>query len=212
MRTLKTIGGIFLVLYSILILFVEYRSGQEAVRYYLTDIQGPRPFYAINTSLSALFLALTSFAFLLSARCLVGDKFSEKRRVFYISQFLIFAYLAIDERFMFHEHMGSLIGINGDYTIISLGIVEAVIFFTLGKFMELPKQNKLYLAFAASFFLIMVINDRLIPATVFWRLSIEDLSKMWSGLFLCLFAWKTLLDHIDALRNRSKDTATQRLS
>jgi hypothetical protein len=115
-------GAIVLVCYSILILYIEYRFVQDEVRHYLGDIEGPRPFYAINTSLSVLLLACASLVFLASAYCIAGEKLNKKRRIFYIIQFLLFAYLALDDRFMIHKHIGPLLGVEGDYLVIGLAI------------------------------------------------------------------------------------------
>jgi len=40
----------------------------------------------------------------------------------------------------------------------------------------------------------------ILPHDMFMRLSIEDLAKLWSAVFLFKFAWDICIEKIDALK------------
>jgi hypothetical protein len=46
----------------------------------------------------------------------------------------------------------------------------------------------------------MMFADVILPYNMFMRLSIEDLAKLWSAVFLFKFAWDTCTEKIDALK------------
>ena len=189
---------IFLLLYSTTILYIEYSTSQNFVRNFLTDIEGPVPFYAINTTLSYTLFIISSVLFLISTYLVKLNKELENHSeiYFYISQFLIFLYLGIDDRFYFHERLNNLIGIPGDGIIIFIGVIELIILFTIGRITERnsPTKNSFYLFCLFAFFMIFI--DLVVPENMLLRLSLEDLLKTWSAFFVARFAWLILSENI----------------
>ncbi len=199
----KTILTILLLLYSIVILSIEFFISQDFVRNFLTDINGPVPFYAINTSLSSLLFVMTGVIFLVSYQLIEKTSNNKKEIWFYISQILIFIYLGIDDRFMIHERTKHNIGIDGDFIIAFFAATELLILIFLGNIRKRDLNTKISLLLAGCFTFIMLIFDNLIPEEMLFRLSIEDLSKTWAGFFLLLFSWNILSNNITKIRGIS---------
>lgn len=77
-----------LVVYSGVLLVVEANTSQDFVRHYFSDIEGPRPFFAVNTTLSTFLL--TGAAMLLVFVVFSGkDDISSRAKWFFSSQALI---------------------------------------------------------------------------------------------------------------------------
>jgi len=201
------IAVIFLLLYSTIILYIEYSTSQKFVRYFLTDIEGPVPFYAINTTLSYTLFIISSVLFLISTYLVKLNKEIENRSeiYFYISQVLIFLYLGMDDRFYFHERLYHHIGIPGDGIIILIGIIELIILFTIGRITERNSsiKNSFYLMCLFAFFMILI--DLIVPENMLLRLSLEDLSKTWSAFFVVRFAWLILSENINKISEYRKN-------
>lgn len=200
MNKTKAIFTIVLFLYSISILSIEFFTSQDFVRNFLTDINGPVPFYAVNTSLSSLLFVITGVIFLVSYQLIEKTSENKKEIWFYVSQILIFIYLGIDDRFMIHERTKHNLGIDGDIVLGLLVVIECLILFYLGNIHRRDVNTKISLLLAGCFTLIMLIFDHLIPEKMLFRLSIEDLSKTWSGFFLLMFSWNILSNNIKRIK------------
>jgi hypothetical protein len=197
---LRTWSIFLLAIYTAAIMIIELQTSQQFVRHFLTDIEGPVPFYAINTSLSVMLLFFTSLVFAVNILCMQSIRQNKLRFYFYVSQVIIFAYLGLDDRFMFHEKMKSNTGIEGDIVIILAAMVELFLLFKLGNIKNMNYRTKLYLILGAAFFGLMVMFDTLFPSEMVLRLSLEDLSKSWSAFFLFLFSWEILKENITSLK------------
>lgn len=182
---------IILLLYSIVILYIEYSTSQKFIRNFLTDIEGPVPFYAINTTLCYTLLIISSLFFLLSAYILrlKKDFYNSSEFYFLISQSIIFFYLAIDDRFMFHEKLNHYMGIPGDLIIVVIGLLELIILLTVGKIKTRTHSIKNSFYLMTTFAFLMIVIDLIFPADMVLRLSLEDLSKTWSTFFIARFSW-----------------------
>lgn len=191
---------LLLVSYSLILIFTEIKTSQNYVHYFYADIEGEVPFYAINTSLAVALMLATSLMFKVNSVLLPFEKINVIQRKFYLSQACFFCYLALDDRFLIHEKLGYILGINDAYIILSLGLTEIAFILTWGNYQQWKESTKSYLFKAAICFAIMVIMDGFFPQEVVLRLSLEDLSKTWANVFLFLFAWDIFRQNTTTLR------------
>lgn len=209
MKYLKFCLLTFVMGYTAVLLGIEYRFGQEHVRNYFTDIMGPVRFYAVNTTLSA-FLLWTIALIFWACWLLAEAEESKKPSLFYTSQAVIFLYLGIDERFMLHEWWGELLDKNDAYFVLLPGVLILASLYFWGAMERQSWRAKLYLLLAAAFFAVMVVFDVIVPDQMLWRLSIEDLTKLWSDICLLLFAWEIFKQRIEQIKQRAQ--ASSRVS
>ena len=94
---------ILLALYSAALIVVELRTSQDFVRNYFTDIEGPVPFFAVNTTISVFLLWSTALMFVVCLATIDGVSNETRIRWFFISQVVVFAYLGFDDRFIYEE-------------------------------------------------------------------------------------------------------------
>jgi hypothetical protein len=188
------------VAYSATLLLIEWKTSQNYVRNFFTDIQGPVQFYAVNTTLSVFLL--WSAALILGV-CIVVAKTMpgfERRRRFYLAQALVFAYLGLDDRFMLHEWVGAQLNTQDHYLLMAVGAFNVLAIAFLADreaFAGLPGR---FFALAVGFSTVMLVIDAKFPGEMVLRLSLEDLSKTWGALFFFLFAWERMLGDIAKLR------------
>ena len=195
-----------LAVYSLSILSIEFRTSQDYVRNYLTDIEGPVHFFAVNTSLSAFLLGSTALIFAINTLFLGDDR---KARVFYITQTAVFVYLGMDDRFLFHEWLGGRLGISDAFVLAALGAVEGVLLLSLGDLKRRSFAVWWPLLAASAFFTIMTFIDGFLPSRLPLRLSAEDLCKTWGGFCFFLFALRICHSHIVALKQLASSAATE---
>lgn len=193
-----------LIIYTLLILWTEWQYGQAVVRFFLTDVKCNKldlpfstPFYAVNTIFSTFFLWATALLFGL---CLlfVNKQEESKEYWFCLSQMLLFIYLGFDEQFLLHERIGEWLGRNDAYLLLGLGIVEIGLLWTLGQIFQRTAKIRRFLLIAAVFFGCMFLIDAFLPSKLLFRLSLEDLSKLWADIFLFLFSFEIFLHKITA--------------
>ncbi len=204
MKSRKVWLMILIGAYTVALLGVEYRGGQDHVRNYFTDLSGPVQFYGVNTTLSAF--ALWAIALLFFACWTWARQAQEPRQMqlFYLSQVLIFLYLGADERFQLHEYWGDLLDCNDAHFLLLVGLLEVASLFFLGGVMRQSRRVHLYLLSAALLFAVMIFFDVIVPDRMLWRLSIEDLTKLWSDVCLLLFAWEIYKQQITQLMQAAK--------
>lgn len=178
------------IVYSLLILIVELRFGQDYVRNYLTDIKGPVFFFGINTTLTTFLLWLTAFIYFLSSKTLKRIDAGNKRVFYYQLQTMLFAYLGCDERFLLHEKAGVFLKINDALILFFIGLVELLILIKVGKILKYEFKYLKYLFLAGIFFSLMIFVDGLLPSKLLLRLSFEDLFKFWAIGFLFMFSYQ----------------------
>jgi hypothetical protein len=181
------------------LLVIEWQFSYKIAKYFFADIEGPVPFYAINTSLTFSVLWATALVFTICLQCI--DKTKESQDYFfYISQVIMFFYLGMDERFMIHERLGRWFNFNDAYWLLFLGFVEIGLLLKLGDIYNKPSRNLVFIA--ALLFAVMIVIDATFPKYLLFRLSLEDLSKLWSAILLFLFAWDTLLFRLKPLQQK----------
>jgi hypothetical protein len=187
-----------LAAYSSALITVELMTSQDYVRQYFDDVNGPVPFFAVNTTLTVSLLWGTALLFGVAA-ALAADR--RERRLaywFYLSQVLIFVYLGCDDRFKIHELLGRLLGIGDHYVLLTVGSIEALILATIARPL-LPPSAWRRLVAASALFAVMIVIDAKAPHDLVLRLSFEDLAKTWSCFGFLLFAWEALQSEIAAV-------------
>jgi len=194
------------ILYSLSLLWIEWQFSQSGIRLYVTDIKGDVFLYAIHTTLNMSLLWGTALLFLVSLQCI--DKYKEKLFFYFaLSQIVLFVYLGFDERFLIHELVGRVLGINDAYFLLLIACTEAVILAFFGQLSQKSAKTLLFLGLASILFLIMILIDAKFPAKMQFRLSFEELTKLWASLFLFLFAWEILIQKIQTLKSLSRSSA-----
>ncbi len=197
------VGGLLGLLgYSIAILFAEGTGGQSQARRYLTDIDVQGPLYGVNTSLCSWLLVGTALIFLLAIYVSRLHASGRRKQTFFLLQAMFFLYLALDERFLFHEELGGWLRVRDAYIILALGLAEIVVLVTWGGVLTMAPRARRWLWCAAVFFAVMVFVDALLPSSLLFRLSAEDLSKTWAIACLFCFALECYLAQIRAVAER----------
>lgn len=182
--------AITLLIYSFAIISAELYGGQDYVRHYVSDIDGEVLLYGINTTLSTIILSITSYTFVICYLMQNGTKVIERNwHFFFASQAIIFAYLAMDERFMLHERIGYVLGIHDSIPLLFLAVVEFVLLYNFGELTRRRSKEFKSLMAAAICFSIMIIIDAFGPSKGLLRLSLEDLFKIWAVFFLFRYSF-----------------------
>lgn len=195
MKNLRIPLFLLLIIYSTVLLVLEWQTSQNFVRQFFTDIEGEVPFYAINTTFSVFLLWATALLFGVSLLCV--NKMQQRQEYwFYLSQIIMFTYLGFDERFLIHETVGYWLGRNDAYLLLGLGFIEVGLLIWLGNLKAKPVTARYFLYAAAVFFAMMVIIDAKFPSQMVLRLSLEELTKLWADMCLALFAWEILVQHV----------------
>ncbi len=184
--------------YSVGLVVVELQTSQDFVRNFFTDIEGPVPFFAINTTLSVFLLWATALMFLASIACMDSRPEMASSRWFFFSQVLVFTYLGCDDRFKLHENLAWRLETWDHYVLITVGLGEVALLWFLGR-RFLQGRARLFLILACLLFAVMLFFDAVAPHFMPLRLSLEDLAKTWSSLFFFLFAWEIFFDRVRAL-------------
>ncbi len=187
--------------YSAVLVAVELQTSQAFVRNFFTDIEGPVPFYAVNTSVSVFLLWATSLVFLISIACIGRAPDRTRLYWFYVSQALVFFFLGFDDRFKFHEGVAWRIGIPDHFLLLTVGVLEVALLFLLGGFGLLKSRAGWLLGIASLLFAVMIFIDGFVSHDMTLRLSTEDLAKTWAALFFFLFSWELLRGHLDELKS-----------
>jgi len=177
-----------LAIYSIAMLVFEWNHSQDEVRIYLSDIIGEERFYAVNTTICVTLLASTALLFIVALRLLGPVALLNTVRLFFVSQILVFGYLAFDDRFRVHEWLGEKLETADHYYLLLVAAAEFLFLLTIGRSQIQRGKSRLWLTLAAAFFVLMIGVDALAPEDGFLRLSIEDLAKTWG----CFFSFSLL--------------------
>ncbi len=194
------------VVYAVWLVSVEWRMSQDHVRHYFTDITGPVFFYAVNTTLSAGLLAAGALLFAVTAAVarIAGD--DPRVRTFALIEMAIFTYLALDDRFLIHEH---LVRRYDAVFFAGLGVLHLAVLWRYRALLLDRPATWLPLAAAAAGFAVMVVIDGLAPRHARLRLSFEDLAKSGACLMLAFFAWAFVRTEIARCVSRPSAAATQ---
>jgi hypothetical protein len=210
-RKIQRIVFSALGLYTLAIAAIEFFGSSRAVRYFLTDIvstcpdYGHLPFYAVNTSLSVFFLWAGAVLFLMAWRCLREQDLGGREELFLVSQMLIFLYLGCDDRFLIHEGLSDRLGFKDWMFFGIMGSLEAFFLLWFGRIFSRSRKVLIDVFLAGFFFSIMFMIDIVVPYGIKMHLSIEDLAKLWSAVFLFKFAWDTCSEKIETLKGLARE-------
>ncbi len=202
MHSVGTLAMLALATYTIVLLCVEFTTSQSFVRNYFTDIDGPVPFYAINTTLSVSLLWGTALLCIVALVCLDGSENVARFRRFCLSQALVFGFLGLDDRFKFHEWAGWHLDIPDHFILMVMAVAEVVCVGWLGGATLLRSRAGGYLVTGTLLAGLMLGIDALAPEYGLLRLSLEDLSKTWAAFFYFLFGWQIFADALAHIRGQ----------
>ena len=189
-----------LSLYSVALIGIELSTSQDYVHNFFSDIDGPVPFFAVNTTLSVFFLWSTALVFAICVVCTQGLPKMDRLRWFFLSQIFVFAWLGFDDRFKFHEFAARKLDIGDHYILLAVAIVELCLLVFLGG-REILRRPHLYSLGAASvLFVIMTFFDACVPNDMVLRPTLEDLAKTWANLCFLAFAWQLFSARVDELK------------
>lgn len=158
-------------------------------------------FHAVNTSLSVWLLLGTALLFAVSASCVRGVPSLRRAHLLYLSQAMMFAYFAIDDRFKIHESVGDIIGIGDHFVLLAAAFVQILFLAKLGGVALLRSPGRGWLLAGWALALVMISIDALAPHDALLRLSTEDLAKSAAALAIFLWAWDTLSRRLKALKS-----------
>jgi hypothetical protein len=182
---------------------IEIQTSQDFVRHFFTDINGPVPFYAINTTLSVFLQWSTAMVFAICLYFVKDNPEGKRERHFFLSQIVMFTYLGLDDRFVLHERIEPHFGWDGGLLLLVIGAAQVAILMTIGQFGSMPASMKKKIVAAAGLFAVMLSLDMVLPQEMLLRLSIEDLCKTWASFLLLAFAWEICTGKIQRLKNNS---------
>jgi hypothetical protein len=120
------VAALALALYSGGLVRIEALYGQDALRPYVTDIDGPIGLYAVNTTLSASFLLGGAIIWMATTQ-LPGGPAAPRRRRYAVLQAAVLGALAFDDRFMGHEVIGSRTVIDETLLLGGAAVVQLVL-------------------------------------------------------------------------------------
>ena len=197
MKTLNWLLFVGLGLYSVALIDIEFCTSQDYVRHYVSDVEGPVRFYAVNTTISVFMLWATALLFGVGLWCATEANESWRTRLFLLSQIGIFTWLGLDDRFRIHEYIAEHAGIGDHFVLIAVGVAEIIFLAVLGWEIILRRRVVMWLAVASVLFAVMLFFDAVVPHDALLRLSVEDVTKTWAAMCFCLFAWNILSDRIE---------------
>ncbi|AKJ64867.1 hypothetical protein [Kiritimatiella glycovorans] len=200
MNHLHRIGFGALIMYTVALFAVEKFTSFETVYHFMTDIKGPVPYYAINTSLSTFFLGAASLLFLFQWSATPRSGRRDRRALFALGQCYLFAFLALDDRLMAHEHFAWITGIHEIFWFGSAALAEAALVLLLADVAKWPRRAVHCFVGAVGAFGIMMLTDLFVPRMLLWRICFEDLAKLWAAALLFMFAWELTLERITLRR------------
>jgi hypothetical protein len=200
-----------LACYTVALLLYEWRTSQDAVRRFFTDIGEGRPLYGINTTICVALLGGASILFAVLALGCGEEPEDRAERRFALSQTIVFFYLACDDRLQLHELIGLRLPFEDAWVVAGVGLIEVLLVWRLGRFPARPAAQRRYLALGAVLFAAMTVVDVVGPSAMPLRLSVEDLLKTWACAALALFAWECCRHRIVALRTAAQTPAAFRM-
>jgi hypothetical protein len=178
-----------LLLYSSALVGSELLVGPELARHLCTDIVGPIRLYAINTSLSVALLL--GAALLLCFAAAVRSELPRAERRFLCLQAGVLCYLGLDDRFLLHESLGTLLRVDDAFVLLGVGVFELWLLWRYGALSRRSRRARRALAGAAAAFGVMTCLDAFLhDARGIPRLTLEDGAKVWCAACLFAFAWE----------------------
>lgn len=196
----------FLVLvsaYCLTLLLTEYFTSTEYAQNFFTEIEGPVMFYGLNTTFTSFFLLATSLIFVLALVMERHQDYTPEYTKFFFSQFLIFLYIGLTDRFCFHQIFAFETPFVEALTYSIIFGVFLLTYLTWGlNFLKHPKiSTNLFLSLL--FFLFTAILDSLHLKQIPLATSLTGITKALSCIFIFLFAWDIVLLQIQQLKAKN---------
>lgn len=189
----RTIAALALAGYSLALLHLEWRTSQDYVRNYFTDIKGEVFFHAVNTTLLAGMLAGSGLLFLFAAVHAVRE---QRQKWLFGGQALFCLWSAFDDRFSVHEATAGAFGTGDGYLMAGgVAIANAAWYQALFRPRDFNWRMAKLLVGAAAFYVVMLAFDTSLPDRMLWRLSVEDLCKSWASFLFPVLGWEALRFH-----------------
>lgn len=188
MKQLYSIFFAALAAYSAALLITEANTSQAFVRHYFSDIDGGRPLFAINTTLSTFLLAGAAIL-LMFAACSGRPEMTRESRWLMWTQAAMLGFLAFDDRFQVHEALAYRVGIADHYIMAAWAALETALLLALARLDQVPLRSFGLVVAGCGFFAVMMLFDSAIPHDAYLRLSIEDLAKSWAAALFFAAAW-----------------------
>lgn len=189
-----------LALYSTWLIGLEWRTSQQHVRAYFSDIEGEVAFHAVNTTISASLLGAAALLMLFSAAVRPGH-----RRALLISQAAMFAVLAFDDRFMLHERLGDRLDVADHVVMGGWAMLELILLAAFCRPLHVSKAAVRLFGAGVVLFALMFAFDSVVPRDMALRLSIEDLCKTWGAAMFFAAAWTVAAAHLEPDRRKRTD-------
>ena len=180
-----------LAVYSIVLVGIEATGGQDALRPYVTDVEGPVAFYGVNTWLSAGLL-LAAAVLWSSTSAVLSTSVLRRVRPFAMLQSGVLLLLAIDDRFLLHERVGRRLDIDDPIVLGVVAVAELAILVRWSDVAAPDRVSRGLLLGAATAFALMLAIDAVGPAELAFRLAAEEVTKVWGGALLAAWAWYRL--------------------
>ncbi|MFG0332346.1 MAG: hypothetical protein ACF8TS_03195 [Maioricimonas sp. JB049] len=197
--SLPTMILVVFAAYSAALIITEWLTSQAYVRHFVTDIVGPVPLYAINTSLSVFLLWATALLFTVAAQLPTPQPGFAVPRWWLYSQAAVFTYLGADDRFLIHETVAEMLDIGDHYVLLGVAMAETLLLAVAFRNGWLKGATLIALGVASVLFAAMLGVDALAPHDLRLRLSIEDVLKTWGCLMFLRFGWLMLFSLVDQL-------------
>jgi hypothetical protein len=170
------------------------KFGQDYVRHYLTDLKGPVLFYGVQTAITTVLMVLISYNFILTYFFAKNIPTQPNNfRLFFLSQALVFLYLAIDERFMIHERIAYVLNIHDAIPLLSVAIYQLLVFLYYKDYCKTLIYWNSPIVLGSICFAIMISIDAFASSNAVLRLSFEDLFKLWGIFFFFRYSCKNYL-------------------
>lgn len=178
-----------LAAHAALLAAVELRGGQDALRPYVTDLEGPVALHGANTTLSSWLLITAGVLWL---AVLATAPSARRTTRFALAQAAVLVGLAVDDRFLVHERLGGLTGIPDPLILGVVGLVQLGLVATHLDLAVPDRPSRLALGGAAAAFGAMLVVDAVAPSEATLRLAVEEITKAWGGALLAAWAWTRL--------------------
>lgn len=184
--------------YAATLLGLEWVQGQDGVRPYFSDIQGPTFLFAINTTLSSGLQGVASVFFFVAFQASRMRQAGTPYLRMAVVQGLFYAWTAADDRFLLHERLPD--ALEAAYWLVLGGAY--VLFIVLHRACLRDRRPAMVLlVLGGALFGAMLVADLLVPLQAPLRLSVEDLFKAAASLALAGFAWNYLKAELRLLRS-----------
>jgi predicted ATP-grasp superfamily ATP-dependent carboligase len=185
-----------LVMYSATLLAIELATSQDYARQFFTDIAGDVPFFAVNTTVSMVFLLGGALLLVFAVAMASPVPAAREAHPFFLSQAAMFAFLAADDRFQVHEKLSFRLGVLDEFVLLAWVALELALLLRYCRLRHFTGPSLRFFLAGAVLFGLMFAVDGLAPDRMMLRLSVEDLLKTWSAAAFFAFSYESASWHL----------------